>query len=47
LWEGRIQGVLLWNTWNQVDSARELLGKQFRPAFVAGHKVAVAELLVD
>lgn len=30
--ENRIQGVLLWNTWNQVDSARELLGKQYRLA---------------
>lgn len=25
--KGRIRGVLLWNTWNQVDNARELIGK--------------------
>ena len=24
--EGRIRGVLLWNTWGQVDAARELIG---------------------
>jgi len=22
---GRVRGVLLWNTWNQVDHARELI----------------------
>jgi NADPH-dependent 2,4-dienoyl-CoA reductase/sulfur reductase-like enzyme len=42
LLEDRIQGVLLWNTWNQVDSARELLGRKFRPTYVAGHKAPVA-----
>lgn len=25
--EGRVRGVLLWNTWNQVDHARELISK--------------------
>ena len=25
--EGRVRGVLLWNTWGQVDRARELIGK--------------------
>jgi 3-phenylpropionate/trans-cinnamate dioxygenase ferredoxin reductase component len=24
--EGRVRGVLLWNTWGQVDAARELIG---------------------
>jgi hypothetical protein len=47
LWEDRIQGVLLWNTWDQVDSARELLGKHYRPAHVGGHIAPVAEFLVD
>jgi hypothetical protein len=23
--EGRVRGVLLWNTWGQVDAARELI----------------------
>jgi NADPH-dependent 2,4-dienoyl-CoA reductase/sulfur reductase-like enzyme len=31
--DGRVRGVLLWNTWGQVDNARELIGK-------AGHLVA-------
>ena len=25
--EGRVRGVLLWNTWGQVDNARELIGE--------------------
>jgi NADPH-dependent 2,4-dienoyl-CoA reductase/sulfur reductase-like enzyme len=33
--EGRVRGVLLWNTWGQVDHARALIGK-------AGHLVAGA-----
>jgi NADPH-dependent 2,4-dienoyl-CoA reductase/sulfur reductase-like enzyme len=28
--EGRVRGVLLWNTWGQVDRARELIGKPRR-----------------
>ena len=31
--DGRVRGVLLWNTWGQVDNARSLIGK-------AGHLVA-------
>ena len=31
--EGQVRGVLLWNTWGQVDNARALIGK-------AGHLVA-------
>lgn len=31
--DGRVRGVLLWNTWGQVDNARGLIGK-------AGHLVA-------
>lgn len=31
--DGRVRGVLLWNTWGQVDNARALIGK-------AGHLVA-------
>lgn len=31
--DGRVRGVLLWNTWGQVDNARDLIGK-------AGHLVA-------
>lgn len=31
--DGRVRGVLLWNTWGQVDNARELIGK-------AGHLVS-------
>ena len=27
---GRVRGVLLWNTWGQVDAARALIGKQGR-----------------
>jgi NADPH-dependent 2,4-dienoyl-CoA reductase/sulfur reductase-like enzyme len=26
--EGRVRGVLLWNTWGQVDHARELIGSR-------------------
>ena len=31
--DGRVRGVLLWNTWGQVDNARSLIGK-------TGHLVA-------
>jgi len=36
--EGRVRGVLLWNTWGQVDAVRELIqGKQiFRPEELRG-----------
>lgn len=30
--EGRIQGVLLWNTWDRVDAARTLLGRPAPPS---------------
>ncbi len=35
---GKIRGVLLWNVWNQVDAARELIGqkKSYRPDEVKG-----------
>jgi NADPH-dependent 2,4-dienoyl-CoA reductase/sulfur reductase-like enzyme len=28
--DGRVRGVLLWNTWGQVDAARALIGKRGR-----------------
>ena len=36
--EGHIRGVLLWNTWGQVDAARELIASHgtFRPAELKG-----------
>ena len=36
--QGRVRGVLLWNTWNQVDAARRLIAEQgpFRPADLKG-----------
>ena len=35
---GRVRGVLLWNTWGQVDAARRLIGEAgpFRPADLKG-----------
>ena len=35
---GRVRGVLLWNTWGQVDAARDLIGQPgpFRAADLAG-----------
>jgi len=35
---GRVRGVLLWNTWGQVDAARALIGEPgpFRAADLAG-----------
>jgi len=36
--EGRVRGVLLWNTWGQVDAARELIATHgtYRPADLKG-----------
>jgi 3-phenylpropionate/trans-cinnamate dioxygenase ferredoxin reductase component len=36
--EGRVRGVLLWNTWGQVDAARELIASRrtFTPAELKG-----------
>jgi len=36
--EGRVRGVLLWNTWDQVDAARQLIaeGKSFSPQDLKG-----------
>ncbi len=36
--EGRVRGVLLWNTWNQVDAARALIAEAgpFRPGQLKG-----------
>ena len=36
--DGRVRGVLLWNTWGQVDAARRLIGEPgpFRPADLKG-----------
>jgi len=36
--DGRVRGVLLWNTWGQVDHARALIGEPgpFRPAALKG-----------
>jgi 3-phenylpropionate/trans-cinnamate dioxygenase ferredoxin reductase component len=36
--EGRVRGVLLWNTWGQVDAARELIASRrtFSPAELKG-----------
>jgi NADPH-dependent 2,4-dienoyl-CoA reductase/sulfur reductase-like enzyme len=36
--EGRVQGVLLWNVWKQVDAARRLIAERgpFRPADLKG-----------
>jgi 3-phenylpropionate/trans-cinnamate dioxygenase ferredoxin reductase subunit len=36
--EGRVRGVLLWNTWGQVDAARELIAshRTFKPADLKG-----------
>jgi hypothetical protein len=28
--EGKVRGVLLWNTWNRVEAARELISKKER-----------------
>lgn len=38
LQHGRVRGVLLWNTWGQVDAARQLIAEPgpFRPADVRG-----------
>lgn len=38
LGDGRVRGVLLWNTWNQVDAARRLIAERgpFRPADLKG-----------
>jgi hypothetical protein len=35
---GRVRGVLLWNTWGQVDAARALIAEPgpFRPEQVKG-----------
>jgi hypothetical protein len=35
---GRVRGVLLWNTWDQVDNARALIGEPglFQPADLVG-----------
>jgi hypothetical protein len=35
---GRVRGVLLWNTWDQVDAARRLIAEQgpFRPQDLKG-----------
>ena len=35
---GRVRGVLLWNTWDQVDAARALIGEPgpFRPEDLSG-----------
>lgn len=37
--EGRVRGVLLWNTWGQVDAARALIAEKgpFTPQNVMGH----------
>ena len=37
--DGRVRGVLLWNTWNQVDAARALIAEPgpFRPEQLKGH----------
>lgn len=36
--DGRVKGVLLWNTWGQVDAARDLIeeGKQYGPGELKG-----------
>ena len=36
--EGRVRGVLLWNTWGQVDAAREIIASRtaYRPAELKG-----------
>ncbi|HXT10339.1 MAG TPA: FAD-dependent oxidoreductase [Candidatus Angelobacter sp.] len=36
--EGRVRGVLLWNTWGQVDAAREIIAshRAYRPAELKG-----------
>lgn len=36
--DGRVRGVLLWNTWGQVDAARELIASKrvYRPADLKG-----------
>jgi len=36
--DGRVRGVLLWNTWSQVDAARRLIGEPgtVRPADLKG-----------
>ncbi|HEY3203378.1 MAG TPA: FAD/NAD(P)-binding oxidoreductase [Thermoanaerobaculia bacterium] len=36
--DGRVRGVLLWNVWNQVDAARDLIGQPgpFRPEDLKG-----------
>ena len=31
LTDERVCGVLLWNTWGQVDAARELIGSRKKP----------------
>ena len=38
LQDGRVRGVLLWNTWNQVDAARALIAEPgpFRPEQLKG-----------
>jgi hypothetical protein len=37
--DGRVRGVLLWNTWNQVDAARALIAEPgpFRASDLRGH----------
>jgi hypothetical protein len=36
--DGRVRGVLLWNVWDQVAAARQLIGNPgpFRPADLRG-----------
>jgi NADPH-dependent 2,4-dienoyl-CoA reductase/sulfur reductase-like enzyme len=34
--EGRVRGVLLWNTWGQVDNARALIAEVSPPADLRG-----------
>ena len=36
--EGRVRGVLLWNTWGQVDAAREIIASHrvYKPAELKG-----------
>ena len=41
---GRVRGVLLWNTWNQVDAARALIAEPgpFRPEQLKGRLPAAS-----
>ncbi len=38
VYEGRVRGVLLWNVWDHVDAARELIAEAgpFRPEDLQG-----------